>query len=546
MVVLVECSFLQNGVFYSGEKLSCQLKFTNVMQKTLGSATSDTSYLHSRSSVESNFGRVNTTSGFGQKKSSNGTKQKLNSLPNIPDQASQQQGSALHKPSQSLTHIQLDAVKNASQSDLRASSPLSGTSAVRASRPNSVSSWFAPFFSPTPDPTIVEPKEEKLLWGHIQLVGHFIVDSNLIPINLINEAKQTDPNTPTNSKRATYGGGSFVTNPTSINPFGGSLNSIKASSADINKSGLSSDQNNVFPVFSTPPSVLFVDLTLPLGESKTYQYEIKLPSNLPPTYRGKSFKILYYLILGTQREKITNDSNKIQIPFRLFSPISLGQGISENFDILQPRLVVKDESIIKNLDSNSNVSGGGNNKLVKRRSIGGKKHLQMSSDEFIEFALNSLENKKLNGGEDSDEEMESFGLNNASEDHLSHSSSILNVLQISNRSRSASINIHKGDTVVAKVCLRKSHYRIGETLYGVVEFLKSPIKCLQIVISLESYEQITKSFTNLTIPQIDSYTKIIHSECMKVCTNLERTGFSLTIPSTCSQGFETSVASYQY
>jgi hypothetical protein len=33
---------------------------------------------------------------------------------------------------------------------------------------------------------------------------------------------------------------------------------------------------------------------------------------------------------------------------------------------------------------------------------------------------------------------------------------------------------------------------------------------------------------------------------MKVCTNLERTGFSLTIPSTCSQGFETSVASYQY
>jgi hypothetical protein len=60
----------------------------------------------------------------------------------------------------------------------------------------------------------------------------------------------------------------------------------------------------------------------------------------------------------------------------------------------------------------------------------------MNSDEFIEFALNSLENKKLNGGEDSDEEMESFGLNNSSEDHLSHSSSILNVLQISNRSRS--------------------------------------------------------------------------------------------------------------
>jgi hypothetical protein len=164
MVVLVECTFLQNGVFYSGEKLSCQLKFTNVMQKTLGSATSDTSYLQSseefnlpqssRSSVESNFGRVNTTSGFGQKKSSNGTKQKINSLPNIPDQTNQQQGSALHKPSQSLTHIQLDAVKNASQSDLRASSPMSGTSAVRASRPNSVSSWFAPFFSPTPDPTI--------------------------------------------------------------------------------------------------------------------------------------------------------------------------------------------------------------------------------------------------------------------------------------------------------------------------------------------------------------------------------------------------------
>jgi hypothetical protein len=86
----------------------------------------------------------------------------------------------------------------------------------------------------------VEPKEEKLLWGHIQLVGHFIVDSNLIPLNLINEAKQTDHNTSINTKKATYGGGSFVTNPTSINPFGGSLNSIKAPGADINKGGLSS------------------------------------------------------------------------------------------------------------------------------------------------------------------------------------------------------------------------------------------------------------------------------------------------------------------
>src|SRR6202008_4018368 len=42
------------------------------------------------------------------------------------------------------------------------------------------------------------------------------------------------------------------------------------------------------PIFSTPQSLLFVDLKLQPGESKCFLYTIKIPDTIPPSFRGKS------------------------------------------------------------------------------------------------------------------------------------------------------------------------------------------------------------------------------------------------------------------
>lgn len=97
-------------------------------------------------------------------------------------------------------------------------------------------------------------------------------------------------------------------------------------------------------MFSTPPSILFVDLNLSPGETvkcKTYvhefeclilngynldSYKLKLPKNLPPTYRGKTMRFNYYLVIGSQRSSpsktVGAQGQVVQIPFRVFNHVS--------------------------------------------------------------------------------------------------------------------------------------------------------------------------------------------------------------------------------
>lgn len=73
------------------------------------------------------------------------------------------------------------------------------------------------------------------------------------------------------------------------------------------------------PILSTPQSILFVDLRLAAGESRTYTYSFTLPKGLPPSHRGKAIKVAYNLIIGTQRPgKGVQQPKVVEIPFRVF------------------------------------------------------------------------------------------------------------------------------------------------------------------------------------------------------------------------------------
>lgn len=58
-------------------------------------------------------------------------------------------------------------------------------------------------------------------------------------------------------------------------------------------------------------------------------YKLKLPHNLPPTYRGKSMRFNYYLVIGSQRSGSNASSTPfgaqghvVQIPFRVFNHVT--------------------------------------------------------------------------------------------------------------------------------------------------------------------------------------------------------------------------------
>jgi len=68
-------------------------------------------------------------------------------------------------------------------------------------------------------------------------------------------------------------------------------------------------------VLCTKPKILFCDLTLSPGQSRSYTFEEVVPTDAPPSFRGQAVKYSYKVIVGTQRlEKATK---MLRVPFRV-------------------------------------------------------------------------------------------------------------------------------------------------------------------------------------------------------------------------------------
>ena len=79
------------------------------------------------------------------------------------------------------------------------------------------------------------------------------------------------------------------------------------------------------PIVSTPQSLLFVDLRLEPGQSRSYSYGHRLPRGIPPTYRGRAIKISYNLVIGVQKVAQLTPQPQLQqfeIPFRVLPGVN--------------------------------------------------------------------------------------------------------------------------------------------------------------------------------------------------------------------------------
>lgn len=68
-------------------------------------------------------------------------------------------------------------------------------------------------------------------------------------------------------------------------------------------------------ILSTPPKILFCDLRLDPGESKSYSYSEVLPVEGPPSFRGQSVKYVYKLTIGCQR--VNSPITLLRVPLRV-------------------------------------------------------------------------------------------------------------------------------------------------------------------------------------------------------------------------------------
>lgn len=179
-------------------------------------------------------------------------------------------------------------------------------------------------------PLKLEKTAETLMMGYGQIAGSFTLDGSLVNKAPFEEVKRKGivggrggggvvRAEATKREGGLFGGLGWGSIGGSLGGFLGSneLSSIKATQDIASMRSI--------PILSTPQSVLFVDLQLAPGESKSFTYRQRLPNSLPPTHKGRAMKISYNLTIGTQRavkNTIQHHIRTVNIPFRVLTGVN--------------------------------------------------------------------------------------------------------------------------------------------------------------------------------------------------------------------------------
>lgn len=168
------------------------------------------------------------------------------------------------------------------------------------------------------------------MMGYVQLMGSFTLDGSLVNLKPFETVKRKGVIGGQGSggvvglevpKRSSgiLGGLSWGNLGESL---GGLLGGSELSSIREMK-GIASAKS--VPILSTSQTILFVNLKLNPGESKSFSYCHVLPKGMPPTHRGRAMKVAYQLVIGTQRAQAAAQQHlvrHVELPFRVLPSIT--------------------------------------------------------------------------------------------------------------------------------------------------------------------------------------------------------------------------------
>lgn len=294
------------------------------------------------------------------------------------------------------------------------------------------------------------------------------------------------------------------------------------------------------PILSTPQSVLFIDLRLAPGESRSYSYKFPLPESLPPSHRGKAIKITYNLVIGTQRPgKGVQHPKTVEIPFRIY-PFVRSDGCLFTHDLMRPIIKLHDSSSTTCLDEQP-----ASLKAVAKRPQG----KEPTMNEFLMYIDNLLGPRTSTPSLDTNMLSPSFlqpplptPIRTTAEDELTPKEAIEAAILGSIKGAGAGnqFDIRRSQRRVASLILARPAYKLGETVTAVLDFSNAEIPCHHLHVSLESAETVSSSLALRSASSIHRATRRIHGHYSLSTLYSQRATINLTIPSTASPDFETS------
>ena len=393
---------------------------------------------------------------------------------------------------------------------------------------------------------------ETLMMGYAQIHGAFTLDGSLISLAPFEEVKRkgavggqgggvvgVERNKRDSGLLGGFGWGNFGES------LGGLLGGGELSSIKDMRSIASSRS---IPLLSTPQSILFVDLRLAPGESKSYKYAFKLPRGLPPSHRGKAIKISYKLVIGTQRPGGAKEQQvkSVEVPFRVLGSVN-NFGELLGHDLMSPYIILRDQARVKTIESTSLESS--QETLTK----GTSKSNESTLSDFMSYVDELLTKPRYNS---------SHGLLSPTEAPRSRRQSsieepttakeaidmaILRSNTATESQQSANrFEIARSGKRVAVVMLARPAYRLGETITAAIDFTDAEIPCYAIHAALETSEKVDSVISLRSEASILRVTRKIHVSHSESTLFARRVVFSPTIPVSATPEFITSGVSLDW
>ncbi|KAI8878852.1 Rgp1-domain-containing protein [Backusella circina FSU 941] len=504
-------TFSQGAVFYAGETLTCTIAFTN----PLPSLTKP---------VRNSYSTPQLYAAARQARLAPSTHARSSSTPrSITSLASSTlaylMGSS-HQQQQALPKEEADDIEQKIEVESH-DTPRSSIDTVFTPRSSidSIASVQSRRFNIRPT-----SRNQQLMFGSAQIIGNFVTDPNLINASEFEELRQNS----------------------AFNPLGTPDIAETLFFFFFNKC-VSFLDGRTFPIFSTPPSILFVDLNIAPGETKKFSYKITLPNDLPPSHRGKTIRFNYYLVIAVQKPPsvqagkptLPPQSQLVHIRFRVLNHVS-ENGSRPVYDLMNPIVLYKDTAIV-------------DEKTIAIQKPHKKKILNLSDQleerkafmDYIDELLENTTNTSIH--EITRRESDAYEEQNIDEPIEGYNKSCSQIVsRITHSSRKAMYDICKNNQRVAKLHLVKTAHRLGEPIMGVIDFSEAILTTFRVSIFLESIESVEESIAQRPKHHIARVSRKSHSDFHSFCLNNKCISFSLPIPAAVSPEFQTTGVTLKY
>ena len=385
------------------------------------------------------------------------------------------------------------------------------------------------------------------MMGYVQLMGSFVLDGSLVNTAPFEEVKRK-------GVIGGQGGGGVVgvelqkKNNSIFGAFG--WDSIGESLGDLLGSSEPSSLREMkgvansrsVPILSTPQSILFVDLRLGPGESKSFSYTHYLPRGIPPTHKGRAVKINYNLVIGTQRAQSDTQQHlmrHVDVPFRVLPSVS-GRGEILGHDLMLPHILLRDTARTASLDDSSDI-------LRTRIEDASKSAATGVPEDFSSYVEHLLNKPRQDS---------TYGMLSPTEwgpmnqlDGTDETVSIKDVIDYAilrgNSSISSTVSanrfqIQRSGEKVATIYLTRPSYRLGETIPVVIDFSDAEVSCHMVLMSLETSEAVDPAIALRSSTSIHRVSRRVHAVGSEYTVCAERAVFSPTIPINATPEFITS------